>query len=389
MKKINKIVFITAHNWITKRLGGFHKFAEASCEDGIETVFFSFPRPYYGCFMKTELYNKKSISELVDGIDYKVGYSILHNVTFKTMRLPDSLGKILPDFMMNFFLKSSFSSFKKFSQKYFSNTSVFVFESNDGIVLVDKIKKLFPNAKIVYRPSDPLMFEGAIKRYVKNETNIIKKADLTLLVNDGSINIYKKHIPDFEKTINFKILTNGVDIEPFEKKYPIPEPLNKNNTVLYIGAWEPDWEMLFESAGNNKDLNFIIICPNTPSESIHNKIPEYNNITYIPGIMPNEIPQWMTNCDVFIVPYNKRDGSRISGITAKYFQAMAAKRPIVAYYDTPLLKEIGISVTHSSEEFVKEIRSALRKKKRLYDYNLENKRWSKIKKQFLKYIKEL
>ena len=105
--------------------------------------------------------------------------------------------------------------------------------------------------------------------------------------------------------------------------------------------------------------------------------------------MPNEIPQWMTNCDVFMVPYNKRDGSRRAGITAKYYQAMASQKPIVAYYDTPLLKEAGIPVTHSEEEFVNEIRSALHLEKKVYDYDLESKRWSRIKKQFLEYIREL
>ena len=106
MTEINKIVFITTHNWISKRLGGFHKFAEASCEEGIETIFFSFPRPYYGCFMKTEYYNKKAISALVNGLDYKTGSSVLHNVTFKTLRLPDMFSKFFPDIMMNFFLKT-------------------------------------------------------------------------------------------------------------------------------------------------------------------------------------------------------------------------------------------------------------------------------------------
>jgi len=42
---------------------------KAACENGIETVFFSFPRPYYALFMKDELYNKKTIKALQKGID--------------------------------------------------------------------------------------------------------------------------------------------------------------------------------------------------------------------------------------------------------------------------------------------------------------------------------
>ena len=61
---MNKITFITTHNWDTKRQGGFHKFAEATAAAGIETVFFSFPRPYYGLFMKREQLNPQIIKLL-------------------------------------------------------------------------------------------------------------------------------------------------------------------------------------------------------------------------------------------------------------------------------------------------------------------------------------
>jgi hypothetical protein len=39
-----KIVFLTYHNWESKRQGGFHKLAEGACERRFETVFFSFPK---------------------------------------------------------------------------------------------------------------------------------------------------------------------------------------------------------------------------------------------------------------------------------------------------------------------------------------------------------
>ena len=61
MADIKKITFLTGHSWHTNRQGGFHQFAKAACDAGIETVFFSFPRPYYNYFTKQELYNRKSI----------------------------------------------------------------------------------------------------------------------------------------------------------------------------------------------------------------------------------------------------------------------------------------------------------------------------------------
>ena len=102
---MKKIVFITTHNWDTKRQGGFHKFAEATALAGIETVFFSFPRPYYGYFMKREQLNPQVIRTLKKGIQYQVGSGGLLNVTFPTLRLPDAAGRFLPDGVMNFLLK--------------------------------------------------------------------------------------------------------------------------------------------------------------------------------------------------------------------------------------------------------------------------------------------
>ena len=65
---MKKIVFITTHNWDTKRQGGFHKFAEEALKHSIEVVFFSFPRPYYSYFQHQELYNKKTIKQLQKGL---------------------------------------------------------------------------------------------------------------------------------------------------------------------------------------------------------------------------------------------------------------------------------------------------------------------------------
>ena len=67
-----KIVFITSHNWDTRRQGGFHKLAEAACRAGLETVFFSFPRPYYGLLLKREQLNAEVIKKLSAGARYEL-----------------------------------------------------------------------------------------------------------------------------------------------------------------------------------------------------------------------------------------------------------------------------------------------------------------------------
>mgnify|MGYP000567465557 FL=1 len=291
---------------------------------------------------------------------------------------------------MNAFERFSIKSFKKFALENFSNTDVFVFESCDGMIFLKKLKKLFPNAKFVYRPSDPLMFDGCLSRYYKNEKYIILNADLNIIVNQEGLNLYKRKIPDFEKTVKYTLLSNGVDIESYQTKYPKPELLQRPNTFLYVGAWEVEWNLLFESAKTLPNFNFIIVCPNYPDDSIIQTIKNYSNLFYVPGIKPQEVPAWITNCSVVIVPYvTDFYKNRPLGITAKYYQAMAAGKPIVAYCDTPKLKDEGIPVTYTYKDFIEECRKSIEIKSKAYNFDLKDRQWSNITRKFMELLNSL
>lgn len=386
---IKKITFLTGHNWKSNRLGGFHKFAEACCNQGIETVFFSFPRPYYAYFMHQELFNKESIKSLSEGIEFTVGKSRLLNITLPTFKLPNFANKFISDELMNSFERLSLGSFRKFAKKYFSDTDVFVFESCDGIIYFDILKKLFPCAKMIYRPSDPLMYDGALTRYVKNEINIMLNADLNIIVNQEGLDLYKRKIDNFESIVKYEMLSNGVDIESYEKNYERPEILNINNTVLYVGAWEVEWNLIIEASVKLSDFNFIVVCPNFPDKNILDSIKTFKNIFYIPGVAPSDVPKWITNCDVVMVPYvTDFYKNRPLGITAKYYQAMAAKKPIVSYCDTPKLSDIGVAVTYSYEDFIDKVKSAMNKKSCTYSFDLIDRKWNKITEKFIALLKE-
>ncbi|MGI5096013.1 hypothetical protein IZU27_11405 [Treponema socranskii] len=165
---IKKIVFITTHNWDSKRQGGFHKFAETACLSGIESVFFSFPRPYYGLFMNREQLNKDVIKTLSKGKYYDVknlqvaedldeeeqltenNFYVqgskekskkLLNITYPTFRFPDSAGRFLNDKFMNWLLMHSFKSFEKFCKKYFSCTYKFDLQGRDWNEICKKFIK--------------------------------------------------------------------------------------------------------------------------------------------------------------------------------------------------------------------------------------------------------
>lgn len=386
---MHKITFITTHNWDTKRQGGFHKFAEATAAAGIETVFFSFPRPYYGLFMKREQLNKGVIDMLKKGKHYDFnGHDIL-NVTFPTLRLPDSAGRFLPAEFMNFMLTHSFRSFKHFCKKFLSDTDCFVFESCEGVAYIDKLRKLFPAAKMIYRPSDPMVYASIPERVKKLEQHMLYSADLNILVNNEGLEAYRKSAPDFESRVKYTVLSNGIDINSYKKSYPVPELLQKQNTILYVGAWEVEWPLLFKAAEENPDFNYIVVCPNYPPQEIQNKVTQTANLFYIPGIKPAKVPAWITNCSVVMVPYvTDFYKDRPLGITAKYYQAMAARKPIVAYCDTPKLTEAGATVTYTYDDFISAIREAIKEGPKDYNFDLKNREWENITNQFIELVEK-
>lgn len=384
---MTKLVFITVHSWDSNRQGGFHKFAQAACRAGAEVVFFSFPRPCYAYFMNQELFNKKSVMALQKGISYDVANSRLVNVTLSTLKLPNFAGRFLGDKIMNALERFSFTSFKRFAKKWFCGADAFVFESCDGMIFVDKLKKMFPNAKMIYRPSDPLMYDGALSRYVKNETHMMRAADLNIIVNQEGLDLYRRKIADFDQTIKWQLLSNGVDIESYQKSYPVPPLLQKPNTVLYVGAWGVEWPLLFRAAQETPDFNYIVVCPNYPSKDIQKKAVAKGNLFYVPGIKPAEVPAWITNARVIMVPYvTDFYKNRPLGITAKYYQAMAAKKPIVAYCDTPKLKDAGVLVTYTYDDFIGAVKEAVKLERKEYSFDLSNRRWESVTQKFLELV---
>jgi glycosyltransferase involved in cell wall biosynthesis len=385
---MKKITFLTWHNWESKRQGGFHKFAEYTCKQGIETLFFSFSRPYYIYFKKEERLNKNVLRSLSKGKEYWIGQNKLYNFTWPTLALPNPLFKLFPEKVQRWLQKQSLVPFRNIAEKM-AGTDCFVFESCEGILLLDKIKKHFPKAKIVYRPSDPLMIEGCSPELKILETKMLETAGMNFIVNNEGIDVYKKNISDFEKRCKYIILPNGVDYDAFTKKYSIPNSLQKKNTALYVGARDIEWSLILEAAQVLPDVNFVIISPSSLPNKFKN-VTKYHNIEYISGISPAKVPSYVTNCNVIIVPNpSDRYKKKPWGITAKYYQAMAAGKPIVAYHDTSELEKYGISVAYNYSDFIRDVKRAMSLGKTEYQFDFSSRNWNVICDKFLTSIEKL
>lgn len=382
-----KIVFITFHNWITKRQGGFHKLAEAASKAGHEVIFFSAQRPYFICLKHEERLNPKVLSSLRKGIKYDVdeGKSLI-NCTWPTLRIPQPLYSLLPAKVNNWFSTHSFIPFKSFCKKFLAGSEIFVFESCDGLDLYDKIKQYFPLAKVIYRPSDPLMVGNVPKEIMELEMHVLKSADINLIVNKAGVELYRNKIPQFDEVVKYRVLPNGVSVNDYRFRYDCPEILKLPNTFLYVGARIPEWKLIIKAAQTRTNYNFVIVCPEYPTVDLERfALP---NLFYIPGISPKDVPGWITNCDVVIVPNPKNIYKQKPwGITAKYYQAMTAKKPIVAYEDTSELLEYNVHVAYNDNEFIEMLDKAIIQGETDYSYKLHT--WEKIGEDFMDIINSI
>jgi hypothetical protein len=381
----SKIVFLTFHNWESKRQGGFHKFAEEFADKGWRVFFFSVPRPYYTFFKKDERLNRQVLLSLNKGVNYKFGKGNIHNLTLPTLDLPGPLRKYFSKKLNSFLQKTSLKNSTNFLSKKFKGVSHFVFESNEALFYYKKIKNIYPETKIIYRPSDPICASKVVNEELKKlEKDILFNADLVFLVNKENLDTVIKSYPTYKSSTNYQILNNGVDLEAYTQKYAIPSVLQKENTVLYVGARDIDWDMIVEAAKLDKYLNFVIVCPEIPSQ----KFIEYTkftdtNLFYIAGIKPADVPKYITNANVVIVPNPKdRYKTKNWGITAKYLQAMAAKKPIVAYHDGEYLKDYEIEPVYNTTDFLLKINTALKKPVVNYNYNLAERDWTVLTEKF-------
>ena len=386
---MKKITFITYHNWETKRHGGFHQFAKYAAEKGNEVVFFSFSRPYYSVLKHEERLNATVLKKLNKGLEYRVGKGVLFNVTWPTLALPGNIRNFFPDRVNVWLMTHSFKPFRCFQKQWLEGSDCFVFESCDAVYLLEDIKKYNPQAKIIYRPSDPIADLPSERYLIASEKKMLKCADKIILVNAESRDLYRiKFNEDYDDNKAI-VIKNGVEVEAYYKKYPIPSILDYPKTAVYIGVFAVDWRLLQYAAKSLPDIRFVIVNPNLLSSYEQAIIDNNENLFYIQGISPDEVPKWVTNASIIIQPYPEGNvfSKRIGlSLTAMHYKAMAANKPIVSHMIKKSMEKYGLFVTETFSQFVDAVRHSIDIVEVKYSYDIKQNDWDILCAKFIEEI---
>lgn len=319
---VKNAVIFSQHTWKGLREAGFHAIGRSLLSSGFDVCFATQPITLSFVLGRIAEGGLSASRELKRGIRYQENAATLTNFSEIDLTLPGPLRNLAP----NFFRLSAERKLVARAAKQFPTASVLVIESSRLVHHWAYIKQRFPNAPLVYRPSDPIYARDDRPESLKqNERDLVATADLVLCVNQQAKE-YFAALPGVSAS-KIAVLPNGIHLDGFQNRTP-PTP-NREPTFAYIGASAPNWTVIFNACRRYPEFRFKVICPVRPSNTLMREIQYLTNLTFIPGIPPEEVPEQVLSSDVIMAVYPENCKNWARGGHAKLYQAIAARKPTI------------------------------------------------------------
>jgi len=309
---MKKVLFLTVHLFMSKRNANFHHLAKACANNGNEITFCTVPNSINTLIQRSD--NRK---ERVKSFYYSLFPKILNNIeitSYISLLYPLNNTPFING-LLNFFFQYGYSS--SFKRKF----DYIIVENGIPLLLVEKLKKINPNAKFIYRVSDPIKKDVGWKGFLELESKIIEQFDL---ISTPASLITKKLKEQYP---NVKILTHyhGINKKLFLKQYknPYMEHYGERKNFIFVGASKLDIEFLKIASKISKNYLFHIIGPFNP-------IIENENIIYYGEMKFEETIKYIQYADVCLQTLIKFPYSKMYERTLKFTQYSFYKKPIIA-----------------------------------------------------------
>jgi len=225
----------------------------------------------------------------------------------------------------------------------------------------------FPKSKIIYDCVDDHRVQAGVNRNPERveaeEVLIAKSADAISVTTE----ILYERFSKLNK--NVVLVPNAADINLF-KNYAGMEPIDLKNiphprigTVGALDIYKVDFEMLLRVAIRHPEWNFVMVGPvgtlgDKQGTGIR-RLKGLSNVHFLGEKTKDEVPAYVHNFDVAIIPYVKSDYNDAS-FPLKFWEFMVSGKPVVASNLPTLSKyQYLFSLTRNEEEFEKGIVTAL------------------------------
>lgn len=349
---MKNVLFLTYHMYASKRKGGFHSFFRYFLNKKYDIDVYTIPLHVNWLFKNNDRENCKNFFYLIKGMNYNYENQIIKNFSDPIIfpyRFIKSVKKRDDDLSKYLIPNKNF-----FGKRLKNNYDYIIIESTSGILLFDYLRERYTNSKIIYRPSDPIVAYTDIKELIEAEKNIIQKSDLTLVINESSLNLYKKYFIDINSN-NIKILEN-----PLISKFDILNNNDKKIFITYLGVFPIDYNLIFKISEEFKNEKIYIIGP------YEDKIKK-DNVIFTGTLSENEYQKILVKTKIAIVPYlNKGNINKLFEITGKIALFMKYNLPIVAINVSQELSKYDIYTCKDYNQFIDILYKLINNKSSLY-----------------------
>jgi 2-beta-glucuronyltransferase len=307
---MKRCVLLTTHVWRSKRKAGFHWIADALWRQGWEVLFFT---DYLSWIDRLKGdYRFAAIPPGAPGRLVKEQERLYSFVWFNTWR-PVSLRFRALD-RLTYRLMRSYGRLEidRKAESMMRGADLFIFESSMGLLLFDRLKRLNPAARFVYRVSDDLRLshEHPIIRDV--EAMVAPRFDL---VSSPTQYIHEK----FARLANARLHNHGVPVHLYDKPCSNPFHGKEGPHAVFVGNLRFDHDFLERASRLLPEIRFHIIGP------IAGLIRRSNVVAY--GEMPyEETVPYVKHADFGL---NPRVGPSLAD-SNKVMQYTYCRLPIVA-----------------------------------------------------------
>lgn len=216
-----------------------------------------------------------------------------------------------------------------------------------------EMRKSFPKAKIVYRPSDILETFSDVPGAFLLEKGMIETADITLCVDEIQQKYYKSRgLQEQPIEILRNPLCTENDME-FVRGW-MPEDVAQK-TVVYVGISGVDLEMIEYAASQIKNATFVVVGPFDRKS--------HDNIVFLGSLSNKEFLPIVEKSSVGINPilenvFDKQNQLAV-GYTRKIIRYMKYLLPVVTTCSCNYLNLDGFYVAKDKDEFCRYVNKAL------------------------------
>jgi 2-beta-glucuronyltransferase len=203
-------------------------------------------------------------------------------------------------------------------ETYFKQADLVVFESTSGLMLFDRVRKLNPNAQLVYRVSDDLRLTNAHPCLLQIEQRIAPQFDL--------ISLPSKHLREIFPPLDSVVVhPQGIKPQLFDRPSDNPYVADGRINAVSVGTMLFDPEFVIYASQAFPEIHFHIIGGMDP-------FIQTSNVTFYGEMSFEETIPYVQWADLGLAIYraNRRAAAYLSQSSNKMIQYTYCQLPIVA-----------------------------------------------------------